>query len=62
MAEVHFTDDIKRVGMVLIGFFREANDEVPRDQNIGARIADALDQLEIAVAGVGAVHALEDFV
>ena len=45
-----------------IGFLGEADDEIARHQDIGARGADAFDQPQIAFAVMAAVHPLEDAV
>ena len=52
-------DDAQRFGEFRLGLAGEADDEVARQRDIGARRTHAIDQPEIAVAGVAAVHCLE---
>lgn len=58
----HRIDRAQRVGELLLGFAGEADDEVARQRDIGARRADAVDHAHIAVARMLAVHRLQDAV
>ena len=55
-------DQLHRVFEILLGLFREADNEIPRDQDIGTGRADAVDQRDIFSGRMLAVHALEDSV
>ena len=45
---------------VVLGLAREADDDVGAEGDVGDRRAHAVDELEVALARVGAAHRLED--
>ena len=58
----HHIDDAQRGLKILLCLPGEANDEVAGDGDVGPRCARLLDDLQVAVGGVAAVHCLQDSV
>ena len=49
-------DDLERLGEVLLGLAREADDDVGRERAVGHVLADQRDAVHVALAVVGAAH------
>ena len=62
IAVIDLFNEIQRGLKIGFGLFRETDDEIARQQDIGARRANALDQAQIAFGGMASVHPLEDLV
>ena len=60
MVEADEVDQREGVGEVGLGLAREPDDDVGRERDVGHRLADALDQRQVALARVGAPHRLQD--
>ena len=58
--EADLLDHLERLAEVVLGLAGEADDDVGAEGDVGDRGAHAGDEVEVALAGVGAAHRLED--
>src|SRR5215207_883540 len=56
---LYLADEVERLLEVLVALARESNDDVARDRVVAPRAADRRHQVQVALPGVAAVHALE---
>ena len=60
--EADLVDQLHGVAEIRVGFAGEADDEIGGEGELGLRFAQAIDDAQIIVAGVVAVHRVEDAV
>ena len=58
--EADLLDDLERLGEVRLGLAREADDDVGAEREVRHRVAESVDERQIALARVRATHRLED--